>query len=120
MATKDKVKLPQTMGQILKSTCSTASTGVVDIVRIGNYSDVLGITAVCSSGASVDIEATTDPMSDIDGGTAIWVPVTGLTAVSNTAKQAGILYPITGLRMNVKTGVAGTLTYSIVTSFYFS
>jgi len=102
----------------LTTTADTATTGVKDTILVGTYSDVLGITAVCSSAAVVDIEASTDSQATILAGGGTWVPIVGLTSIGIAAKQVGLTFPVSAIRFNVKTLLAGTCTLSVLTACY--
>jgi hypothetical protein len=117
------IELPQIMpsararnGSYLISTAALGPT--TDVYMVSAYTDDISISAVCSTAAVVDIEVTASPLADVQGTSgiaAVWAPLAALTGVTNTAKFAGLNNPISAIRANVKTNLAGNLTLAIKT-----
>lgn len=93
---------------------STVATGPQDGIYLSPYTKTLTITALGDSVATTDIEATTSTVASINDGTAVWVPLSGLTGVTTVAKQQGTPYTFTAIRPNVKSANAGTIRLDVL------
>ena len=109
--------MPSALGRAATITgISTAVTGpTADTYMISAFTDDIAVAAVCSTAAVVDIEASCDTQAVVQAGGGTWVPLTNLTGVGVAAKMQFIQGPLTAIRANVKTGLAGNLTLSIKT-----
>jgi hypothetical protein len=92
-----------------KKTFVTTGTGAQD----GGYID--GDQADCTLQAkgsdaalAMAVQVTASPRSDVDAGTALWLDVTGLTAIANVVKTVKLPYPATAWRLNVGTAAAAS------------
>lgn len=100
-------------------TFDTTNTGAQDgFILPGAFVGPIGITAVASTASASSVEVTTSPYANVTAGTAKWAAVTGLTAIAATEKQAGVLFPITAIRINVTSGLAGLLTLDVLCATY--
>ena len=94
-------------------TLDTETTGVKATYWVGQYTSGVGVTAIADSASSTDIEITSDDRSMIVADTATWAVATGLNAIGTTSVVIGVFIPITGIRVNVKSGLAGTITVGL-------
>ena len=105
-------------GKQLESSFSTSATGIITTIPIGAYSDIVNISTLGTSVATVNVEVTTSSQKTILAGGGLWLALTGMTGNTNAVKQGGTNLPITGVRFNVTSAVAGTMSYAIITSCY--
>jgi hypothetical protein len=97
-------------GRELTLTVNTTATGPQDVYFIPPASETgVGIIITALSTAVVKVQATTDTLARITGGTALWydlpAPFTGVT--TGTVAGGGVLHAISALRVNVTTALAG-------------
>ena len=94
----------------------TAATGPgPDVYMISGYCEDITISSLGSSAAVFDVQAATDPPEIIAAGGGIWVGIPGMTGNTNVAKLVSFSSPLTAIRINVTSGVAGNATLNIRT-----
>jgi uncharacterized membrane protein YuzA (DUF378 family) len=94
-------------------------SGAADvIIGLGALNAPLTIGAVGPASLVSSIQGTASSTAEILAGTAIWVDITGLTAIADTAKQVSVPGPYTGLRINVGTPQVGALKVAVRMASY--
>jgi hypothetical protein len=94
------------------------ATGDRDAIYLAALNGPLTIGAVGPASLVASIKGTASKPSEVEAGTAIWVDITGLTAIADTPKQVSVPGPYTAIRANVGTGQTGTLKVSVRMATY--
>lgn len=97
---------------------ANVSGAAATIINIGALKGPMTIAAVGPASLVAAIQGTCSPQSEIDLGTALWVDITGLTAIANTAKMVSVPGPYTAIRPNIGTPQVGTLQVDVLMGSY--
>jgi hypothetical protein len=115
--------MPFSMSQINGFRCfegsfifSTSSTGVSDYIIVPYDSDRVSVQLAVLSTASVSIEATVSTQAEVEAGTARWKEWDNGAITGGAISQDSTKGPISALRINVKTALAGNNAFVSVRS----
>jgi len=93
---------------------SSAATGpAADVYMIPAWASDVTIQGIASVAAVYDVELTADSQANVLAGTAIWAKYALFTGWTNVGKIDTFQGPLTAVRVNVTTGVAGTIILCI-------
>jgi hypothetical protein len=93
-------------------------SGAGEAISMGTLNAPVTISAIGPASLVASIQATVNPQADIDAGTADWIDITGLTAISNTLKMVSVTGPFTAIRPNIGTPQVGTLKVCVRMASY--